>query len=329
MNDIRVGVVGAGYWGPNLMRVCEELGVLAAVCDADPARLRAAHAAHPQAAAYDSYPELLTTPVDAVVIASPARLHAAMALDALAAGKHVFVEKPLALTVEDGQTVADRARALGLTAFVGHVLLYHPGVRKLRDLIAEGAIGRVWHLRSRRLSLGKLRTHENVWWSFAPHDVALMLAIMESEPVAAVSTQASLRDPDVCDVAYADYDFGDGRSAHVEVGWLDPEKTARLDVFGERGVLTLTDSRTGSSLRLRTFTVSQTPNGAPTVSRGEEKEFANAGAEPLREEMEAFLESVHTGRPAPTSAENGVRVLKALAMAQESAVKVARSGVPV
>jgi UDP-2-acetamido-3-amino-2,3-dideoxy-glucuronate N-acetyltransferase len=321
MNDqgIRVGVVGAGYWGPNLIRNCAELGMLDSVCDIDAAALESIRHAHPNVATMTDFQELLTRPIDAVMIAAPAQFHAPMCLRAIDAGKHVFVEKPLALNIAEGERIEAAASSAGVTVFVGHLLLYHPAVKKLRGLIAGGEIGEVWHLRSRRLSLGKLRNFESVWWSFAPHDIAVMLAIMGEEPRSAVAAQGYARDAVLCDAAYADFHFARGRSAHIEVCWLDPDKSARLDVFGTRGVLTLTDSRKGSSLALKPVTIAKSERGLPLAIRGEERNVEFERTEPLQAEILAFADSIRTGVRPQTDARQGIAVLRALTMADDAA----------
>jgi len=322
----RIGIVGAGYWGPNLIRACSQLGSLDSVCDIDDVALESIKRSYPKVSTMSQFDALLARPIEAVIIAAPAQLHASMCLQAIAAGKHVFVEKPLALTVEEGERIAAAAEAAHVSVFVGHLLLYHPGVRKLRALLAEYAIGPVWHLRSRRLGLGKLRSHESVWWSFAPHDIALMLAIMGEEPVNVVAAQTACRNANISDVAYADYGFGSGRTAHLEVCWLDPEKSARLDVFGERGVLTLTDSRDGSTLTHKPFSITQDQRGAPLVVRGEERHISFVEEEPLKLEVKAFIDLVRAGKPVETSARHGIAVLRALAMADEASQKRVERG---
>jgi len=195
------------------------------------------------------YDALIASPqIDAVVIAAPAKMHADLSLRAIAAGKHVFVEKPLALDVEDARRIVDAAAAAKRTLFVGHVLLYHPGIKALLGAIESGKIGAVRHLRSRRLSWGRLRAHENVWWSFAPHDVALTLAVMNDEPIALARSESAFVRSGIADFVYADYTFAGGRSAHIEVSWLDPDKSSRVDVFGSEGTLTFVDSREGAQL---------------------------------------------------------------------------------
>lgn len=310
--------MGAGYWGPNLIRNAADLGVLDSVCDADPSALAPVRAGYPQAFVTTDFAELLRRPLDGVIIAAPAHLHAPMAMQALAARKHVFVEKPLALTTEQGEEVARAARAAGRQVFVGHLLLYHPAVKKMRALIGAGDIGDVYHVRSRRLSLGKLRRHETVWWSFAPHDVAVVLALMGEEPVAVSAAQTAFRSPKMSDVAYADFQFSGGRTAHIEVCWLDPQKSARLDVFGSAGVLTLEDSRQGTSLRLTRCGVS--PDNALAVWRNEPEPIPIETIEPLKAELQAFLKSMATGQPSETDAEEGLAVIRSLKMADDAAL---------
>jgi UDP-2-acetamido-3-amino-2,3-dideoxy-glucuronate N-acetyltransferase len=315
---MRVGVVGAGYWGSNLIRTCAELGVLDSVYDPDKGAIAEVLRAYPSVTCPAQLKELLQRPVAAVLVATPAHLHYEVALEALRAGKHVFVEKPLALSVDDGVEIVNVARNRGLIVFVGHLLIYHPAIRKLRSLLAEGAIGAVWHLRFRRLGLGRVRDREDVWWSFAPHDVALMLAILQSQPQTVVAARACRRDINLSDIAYADFEFVDGRSAHIEACWLDPQRSARLDVFGTQGVLTFEDSRTGSSLTLKHFTIGAEKTGATKVTRGEEQCIPFEHGEPLKEELCAFVDSIVTGRRPETDGEHGLAVLRALAMTQSA-----------
>ncbi len=245
----RLGVIGAGYWGANLIRNCAQLGVLAAVCDTDLHALSSVRSAYHGTLLFCDLDAMLEhAKLDAVVIAAPAPVHAKLALRAIEAGKHVFVEKPLALCVEDAERVVNAAQQAGLTLFVGHVLLYHPAVRAMLEAVNEGRIGRVRHLRSRRLSWGRLRAHENVWWSFAPHDCALMIEIMKDAPASVSGHLSGYVQPDLGDFAYADFAFADGRSAHIEVSWLDPDKSSRIDVFGSEGTLRFIDAREGAKL---------------------------------------------------------------------------------
>jgi len=312
----RVGVVGAGYWGANLIRNCRQLGVLAAVCDLDLRALDRVRSAYPGTGLYcDPQAMLEHGKLDAVVIAAPAPVHAPLALAAIAAGKHVFVEKPLALSVQDAERVVKAAERAGVTLFVGHVLLYHPAVRALLQCVRDGRIGRVRHLRSRRLSWGRLRAHENVWWSFAPHDCALMVEIMKDVPVEASGRISAYVRPHLGDFAYADFAFADGRTAHIEVSWLDPDKSSRIDVFGSEGTLTFIDAREGATLTLTSCGDRLNTRGEPELWRGETSAIALPDGEPLRLELEAFCRAIRGAHEhIPTDGREGLEVVRALAM---------------
>jgi UDP-2-acetamido-3-amino-2,3-dideoxy-glucuronate N-acetyltransferase len=321
----RIGVIGAGYWGANLVRNCYQMGVLAAVCDADLHPLNEVRSKYPGVALYCDMEQMLEhTKLDAVVIAAPASAHAALALRAIAAGKHVFVEKPLALSVADAEHVVQAAENAGVTLFVGHVLLYHPAVRALLEHVNAGHIGRVRHLRSRRLSWGRLRSQENVWWSFAPHDCALMIEIMKDSPVTATGWLSAYVRPHLGDFAYADFAFADGRSAHIEVSWLDPDKSSRIDVFGSEGTLTFADSREGGTLTLTRCGDRLNSRGEPELWRGETDHVLHKTAdekihEPLRLELEAFCRAMRGGAAVPTDGREGLEVVRALEMVDRCA----------
>lgn len=311
----RIGVIGAGYWGANLVRNCFQLGILSAVCDADLHPLNEVRSKYPGVSLFCDVESMLGhAKLDAVVIAAPAAAHASLALRCIEARKHVFVEKPLALSVADAEQVVQAAEAAGVTLFVGHVLLYHPAVRALLECVNDGRIGRVRHLRSRRLSWGRLRSQENVWWSFAPHDCALMIEIMKDTPVNATGWLSAYVRPALGDFAYADFAFGDGRSAHIEVSWLDPDKSSRIDVFGSEGTLTFIDTREGGTLTLTRCGDRLNARGVPELWRGETQNIALPAGEPLRLELEAFCQAIRGGVHVPTDGREGLEVVRALEM---------------
>jgi UDP-2-acetamido-3-amino-2,3-dideoxy-glucuronate N-acetyltransferase len=263
---------------------------------------------------YETYEEMLADELDAIIIASPADLHAEMAMQALLRGKHVFVEKPLALHTADARALVETAEGLGLTLFVGHLLLHHPAVNEMLRQIRAGAIGDIRHVRTRRLSLGRVRTAEDVWWSFAPHDVAVMLEIFGELPTGAMAGFSSHVSPGIADFVNADFTFSGGRSAHIEVTWLDPSRSQRLDVFGSKGIITLTDDRLkGASLTLTDCGAFVNGEVADTWKRDTVAlEFSDG--EPLRLELENFITAVTTGKPAMTDGREGLRVVEVLAM---------------
>jgi UDP-2-acetamido-3-amino-2,3-dideoxy-glucuronate N-acetyltransferase len=316
----RVGVAGAGKWGMNIVRCCAKMGVLAAVCDADLHPLEEVRAHYPGVKVFCDYETMLSlAKIDAVAIAAPAQQHAELALRAIAAGLDVFVEKPLALGVADAQRVVDAAREAGRKLVVGHVLLYHPAMRTMLKLIGDGRIGAVRHLRSRRLSWGRLRSYEDVWWSFAPHDVAVMLEVFGEEPSAISCDASAFIRPHIADVTYADFRFSGGRSAHIEVAWIDPDKGWRLDVFGSTGVLTFAENASGSKLIL-------TPCGDRLNARGEAELYREPAGEiefpegePLAIELEAFCRTVRGGRLPPSHGDEALAVVRTVAMIHEYA----------
>ncbi|TAM74934.1 Gfo/Idh/MocA family oxidoreductase [bacterium] len=313
ISSIRLGVVGAGRWGANLIRSCSELGVLQIVCDTAPTALDRVEATYPGVATTTDVDWLLKSPIHGVVVASPAHLHASLARRAIASGKHVFVEKPLALTVADAEKVVSDAERAGVVCFIGHVLLYHPAVRRLLELVRGEAIGRVVHARSRRMGLGRLREHESVWWSFAPHDVALVLELFGEPPTRVTGAQHRASEHPLADFAYADARFGGGGSAHIEVSWLDPGKCSRFDVFGTRGVLSFDDGSAGGTLTLTRCAVEARPGGGRAI-RGEPPEsILVSEGEPLRYELEAFLSAIATGEPTLSGGRAALEVVRVLA----------------
>jgi len=310
-------VVGCGYWGKNLVRNLRDLGALAMVCDpAEPGRVLAAELA-PQARIVGEYAEVLRTKLPAVVIATPAETHFDLARQALEAGKDVFVEKPLALTYEQGAELLRLARERDRLLMVGHVLEYHPGVLRLLELVRDGELGEVRYVYSHRLSLGKVRREENILWSFAPHDIAVILRLMGSMPFEVVACGGSYVQPNIADVTVTHLLFDNGVRAHLHVSWLHPFKEQRLVVVGSRKMASFDD--VAKQLVLYDQRV-EIANGEPVPVKGKGEQVAFPDDEPLRCECQAFLDAIRTRRPPVTDGESGLRVLKVLQAAQRSLV---------
>ncbi|TAM62521.1 Gfo/Idh/MocA family oxidoreductase [bacterium] len=312
ISPMQLGVIGAGNWGANLIRNCAQLGVLYVVCDTSPTALDGIEVDYPGVVTTTDVDSLLQEPIHGVIIAAPAHLHAMLGRRAIAAGKHIFVEKPFALSVADAEAVAGAAGQAGLECFAGHVLLFHPAIRRLLELVRGGAIGRIVHVRSRRTGLGRLREHESVWWSYAPHDVALVLALLGTPPTLVSGVQHRASGHPLADFAYADFEFSAGASAHVEVTWLDPERSSRLDVFGGDGVLSFKDTPAGGTLTLTRYEVTTSQRGGRSIDSGPVENIPFQMAEPLRCELEAFLEAVATGAATPCDARAAVEVVRVL-----------------
>ena len=238
-----VAVVGNGYWGKNLVRNFAELDALRVVCDARPAAMDGLGARYPEIAFTSDYQDVLASPeITAVALATPAAKHYEMAKRALLAGKDVFVEKPLALTSGEGAELVDLAENLGRILMVGHILQYHPAVRALKTLIRDGALGRLQYLYSNRLNIGKIRTEENILWSFAPHDISVMLGLLLEEPTRVHCTGDAYLTQNVADVTLSDFTFASGVRAHIFVSWLHPFKEQRLVVVGSEKMAVFDDT---------------------------------------------------------------------------------------
>jgi UDP-2-acetamido-3-amino-2,3-dideoxy-glucuronate N-acetyltransferase len=308
-----LGIAGAGKWGANHVATAASLGALGAICDADATSLGRIWDGYPEATVTTRFEDLVEMPIDAVVIATPAQTHAQLALAAIAARKHVFIEKPLALSVFDAKFIVTEARRKGVHVFVGHIVLYQQGVRAVLDAVRSGMVGDVHHVRARRASFGRLRFVEDVWWSFAPHDVATMLAIFAEDPVSASISRHSYATPGIADFAYGDFRFSGDRSAHVEVTWLDPLKSSALDVFGSRGMLALREHAGETRLAFIPCGVERGV-GRAELWRGEETTQRFERDEPLRTEIQAFLDLISHGTAVPTDGEAGLAVVRALSM---------------
>lgn len=319
---LRLGVAGAGKWGGNHVATASALGALGAICDADAALLGKVWNEYPGVAATTRFADLVHMPLDGIVIATPAQTHAQLAIQAIEAGKHVFVEKPLALTVEDAQAVVAAARLYGKYVFVGHLVLYQECVRAVLERVRSGSIGEVRHVRARRASFGRLRFVEDVWWSFAPHDISVMLAIFGEEPKDASVIRHSYATPGIADFAYADFGFSQGRSAHVEVTWLDPSKGSSLDVFGTQATLSLRELRSDATLTITPCGVRVAETGHSELWRGDDTTLQFSSDEPLRTEIQTFLAMIAEGTPVITDGEAGVKVVRALSMASSKSPNI-------
>jgi predicted dehydrogenase len=314
---LRIAVIGCGHWGKNLVRNFSQLGKLAMVCDTTEAgRLQAAQIA-PRTPITDDISEILKSDIQGVVIASPAETHYNLAQQALAGEKDVFVEKPLALTYEQGLRLVNLAQENERILMVGHVLEYHPAVVRLLELVRAGELGKVRYIYSNRLSLGKVRREENILWSFAPHDVAVLLRLMGSIPFQVVACGGSYLQPNTADVTVTNLLFDNGVRAHIYVSWLHPFKEQRLVVIGSRKMASFDDVSKRLVLYDQRVEVKE---GQPVPIKGNGEEILFSPDEPLRLECQAFLEAMETRQPPLTDGHSGLRVLKVLQAAQQSLV---------
>jgi len=318
---VSVVVVGCGYWGQNLVRNFAELGSLDAVCETRPDGRERARSIAPAAKLLSDYDEALAMG-SPLVIATPAETHYALAKRALMSGRDVFVEKPLALTFKEGEELVRLADERGRILMVGHVLEYHPGVKRLLELVRD-ELGQIYYVYSTRLSLGKVRREENILWSFAPHDVAAILRIVGGMPTEVAAAGGSYLQPGIADVTLTTMLFGDGVRAHIHVSWLHPYKEQRLVVIGSKKMASFDDV----SKRLEIYDRRvELVSGDPVPIRGDGVVVPFDATEPLRRECAAFLDAVQTRVSPLTDGATGLRVLEVLEAAQRS---LERHGAPV
>ena len=311
-------VVGCGYWGKNLVRSFSRLGALHGVCDSDGNTARNITAQFAGARCYGEYGDVLSDPaVDAVVLATPAEHHCHMALSAFAAGKDVFVEKPLALEAADGIRMVEAARHSRRLLMVGHLLHYHPAIVRLKQFIREGELGRIEYVYSNRVSMGKIRREENALWSFAPHDISLILSLVGQTPFQVTASGGSYLQPNIADVTVSTLLFDKGTRSHIFVSWLHPYKEQRLVVIGSKQMAVFEDSRADNKLMLFSKQIAFR-GGAFEAAKPEGVAVPIEATEPLAAECRHFLECIESRRTPLTAGEEGVRVLQVLQACQRS-----------
>lgn len=314
----RVAHVGCGYWGRNLVRNFAEMNMLAAVVDEHPetaARISAEHGVAARTLA-----EVLADPaIDAVSIATPAETHADVALKAFAAGKHVFVEKPLALTARESLAMIAAAEKAGRRLMVGHLLQYHPVFRAMLSLVSAGRIGDLNYVYSNRMSLGKLRVEEDVLWSFAPHDLSMILALTGSAPVGVTAQGGAFATAGIADWATVQLVFPGNVRGHVQVSWLHPFKEQRLVAIGTKGALVFEDSAAEWGRKLAFYPHEIDATGPVPMPRKGDVEFIFVDkAEPLREECRHFVDCIDNGLRPRTDGAEGMAVLEVLVRAGDA-----------
>lgn len=332
MSRLRVAVVGAGAWGRNHVRTLSSLpeAELAAVCEANPARREQVQQRYPEVPVTDDLDRALAQ-AEAVIVATPAATHARIAQLAIERGLPVLVEKPFALTVPDAEAVAGMAEARGVPVMVGHLLLYHPAIERLKAMVEGGELGAIYYLYSQRVNLGQVRPDENALWSFGPHDVSVAVDLLGRAPARVAAQGMSYLQPGIEDVVFLTMEFESGVMAHVQMSWLDPHKERRLTVVGSKRMVVFDDMQPREKLKVYDKGVDRPPEYA---SYGESLAIREGDifiprvvtVEPLTAELKHFL-AVARGRAAPrTTAESGVEVVSVLAAASQS---LAEGGRPV
>jgi len=314
----KIAVLGCGYWGKNLVRNFQALGAVAAVVDPSAAGRATAKQLAPDAVIHEDFDAVLKDPAIAgVVIATPAETHADLVGRALTAGKDVLCEKPLALRYEDARHVHELAVKHGRILMVGHILEYHPAIAKLQELIRDEKLGKIRYIYSNRVNLGKVRREENILWSFAPHDLAVILRLLGAMPFQVSASGGAYVQANIADVTVTQLLFDNGVAAHVFVSWLNPFKEQRLVVIGSKKMATFDDIRRELVLHDQQVDVK---DGEPVPVKGEGVTVPYAPDEPLRLECQAFLDAIASRKPPLTDSASALRVLRVLQAAQRSLV---------
>ncbi|MGO9820959.1 MAG: Gfo/Idh/MocA family protein [Solirubrobacteraceae bacterium] len=327
---VRIGVVGLGYWGPNLARNfaaidgCE----LVYCCDQSEAARQRVAQMFPSANVTADFNELLGDPaLDAIALATPVPTHARLAVMVLEAGKHCFVEKPLAQSVADADAAVAASEAAGRLLMVGHLLEYHPGVAKLKQLTGSGELGEIYYIYGNRLNLGKLRADENALWSLGAHDVSVVLHLADEEPVEVSAHGEAYVREGVEDVVFCFMRFPSGLSAHLHLSWLDPHKERRFTVVGSRRMATFDDMDLERKLTVydKGFDEDARGYGEYITRSGDIYSPRIPNAEPLRVECEHFVECIRTGARPRSDGASGLRVVRVLE-ALENSLQDSRRG---
>lgn len=322
--EAKVAVVGCGHWGSNIVRNVARLGALAAVVDPSETGRRNAEKLAPGVPIHDRLADVVRDEgIRGVMIATPAETHYDLACEALEAGKDTYVEKPLTIDVDQAADLIERAETGERILMVGHVLEYHPAILRLHQLVREGALGKLRYLISNRLNLGKIRTEENALWSFAPHDVSVILRLVGDVPFEVVATGGGYITPNVVDVTVSQLLFDNGVRSHIFVSWLHPFKEQKLVVIGSKSMASYDDVTKELLLYDLQF---EWKEGEPIPTKSPGVPVAFPDKEPLAEECKHFLECMETRQTPLTDGWNGLRVLQILHASQRS---MATNGSPV
>jgi predicted dehydrogenase len=324
-SPVRIGIIGLGYWGPNLARAlastpgCE----LAYACDLDEGNRARIEGRYPGTVLTDRFDDLLEDDtLDAIVVATGAPSHHAIGMRVLEAGKHALIEKPLALTVADARELVETADAKGRVLMVGHLLRFHPVFQQLQATTESGALGRMLYLYTNRLNFGKVRADENALWSLAPHDISLALALAGERPEEVSARGEAFLREGVEDVVFGYLHFPSGLVAHLHVSWLDPHKSRKLTVVGSEGMAVFDDTETDRKLTV--YEKASSPSRFDTwgefqaLRTGDVKIPQVPNAEPLIQETKAFVDAIVAGKATVASGDEGLAVVEVLTALQTS-----------
>lgn len=313
---LNLAVAGMGHWGKNLVRNFYDSGVLKVVCDEVASHRDVVEEKYPGVDFTTDFSSIMDDPsIEAVVIATPAATHFRLAKKALTSGKDVFVEKPLSLDVKDAEELISIADANDRILMVGHILHYHPAIITIKHLIKNKELGDIRYMYSNRVSMGKIRTEENVLWSFASHDISVILGLLDEEPEQVSCEGSSFIGSDIVDMAMSQLLFASGVRAHIFVSWLHPFKEQRLVVVGSEKMIVF-DDVSDDKLKIYDHRIEYI-DGIPTAIKGDAESIPLPASEPLRSECEHFIHCVQLRQEPMTNGREGLRVLKVLNKCQQ------------
>lgn len=331
---VNTAVVGTGYWGKNLVRNFYNLpdANLRYCCDLKPEKLKALKAQYPGIKTTQDAQEVFSTKeIEAVIICTPAHTHYQLAREALLQGKNVYVEKPMTLEVGQAEELVDLAEKQGLILMVGHLMMYHPGVEKLKELIEQGELGEIYYLYSLRVNLGIIRPDENALWSFAPHDFSIIFYLLEQEPATISARGECYLMEEVPDVVFVNLHFPDKKMAQIQLSWLDPRKVRRMTVVGSRKMVVFDDVEPTEKIKIFDKGVDKAPQYSNyaeylTLREGDIYIPRLEIPEPLQLECQHFLDCIKQNRSPRSDGRNGLQIVRFLEAAQRS---MKNGGVPV
>lgn len=321
-----IAIIGSGYWGKNIIRNMYNLKRLAIICDSNLDVIEKIKKDFSDVEFLSDYKEIINRKnIRGIMIATPAVTHYRIAKEFLLADKNVFVEKPLSVKVEEAEELVAIAKKRQLILMVGHILQYHPAIRKMKEIVFSGELGKIYYLFSNRLNIGKIRTEENILWSFAPHDISVILSIVQDEPDEVIACGNNYLQQAIEDVTITYLKFSSGINAHIFVSWLNPFKEQKFVVVGSKGMLVFDDTLKEGKLSMYRHNIDWDKGQIPVAKKADPEVIKIENLEPLKEECLAFLKSIDEGTDTITSGEEGLRVLKVLNAAQKSL----RSNTPV
>ena len=314
--DKRICVVGAGYWGKNHIRTLNELGALKGIVESDSDLLLSLSNEYPDALCFENINSALKEDYDGFTIATPAESHYEIAKQIISSGKHVLVEKPMTLSVKESEELLSLAEQFHVNLMVGHVLLFHPAVIKIKEIIDNGLIGDLQYLYSNRLNLGKVRTEENVFWSLAPHDIAIFQFLIGSFPKKIYSKGSIFLQEGIPDSTMTNLEYKNGVEGHIFVSWLHPFKEHRLVVIGSEAMISFEDSIEGKPLKLYSKKFDLI-SGVPEKVDGPVEWIPYEQKMPLKEELQYFINHLNNKKLKIANGKNGLEVVKILVKASE------------